>query len=101
MEVHFYGGHTVRWDKLPGMRHHRAGEPRDKEFLAHLERTRDKDGIFSVSKVARELGWGCHKVRRAWQSCERRGLVGVWPGRPLGEGNGNKAHVFRFVLEES
>lgn len=99
--LHFYGGHAVHWDRLPGMRHHRAGEPRDKAFLAHLERTRDQDGIFSVNKVARELEWRREKVMRAWQSCERRGLVSVWTGRPLGEGNGNKAHVFRFVLEES
>jgi hypothetical protein len=99
--LHFYGGQAVRWGRLPGMRHHRAGEPRDKAFLAHLEQTRDKDGIFSVSKVARELGWRREKVTRAWQSCERRGLLGVWTGQPLGEGNGNKAHVFRLVLEES
>jgi hypothetical protein len=65
------------------------------------KRTRDKDGIFVVGKVAEELGWRREKVTRAWQSCRRRGLVSVWPGRPLGEGNGNKPHVFRIVLEES
>jgi hypothetical protein len=66
-----------------------------------LEADPRKDGIFVVGKVAEELGWRREKVTRAWQSCRRRGLVSVWPGRPLGEGNGNKPHVFRIVLEES
>lgn len=99
--LHFYGCRSVEWGDLPGLRHHREGEPRDNVFLVHLERTRDRDGVFAVSQIARELGWNRDKVRRAWQSCQRRGLIRVWPGRPLGEHNGNKAHVFRFVLEET
>lgn len=99
--LHFYGGRAVEWARLPGLRHHREGEPRDKAFLVHLERTRDRDGMFAVNQVAGELRCGRDRVRRAWQSCQRRGLIRVWPGRPLGEGKGNKAHVFRFVLEEA
>lgn len=92
------------WRRLPGPRGRRgwgaSADRRDREFLRHLERTRGGVGLFSIADICDELGWTDPKrVYRARKSCEARGVLEVWPGRPLGEGGGNKAHVFRFVVE--
>jgi hypothetical protein len=46
--------------------------------------------------VAKELGWHRNTVLEARKSCEQRAVLQIWAGQPLGEGNGNKPHVFRF-----
>jgi hypothetical protein len=49
-----------------------------------------------MSDVARELGCDRRTVYTARKSCEARGVLEVWEGRPLGEGKGSKPHAFRF-----
>jgi hypothetical protein len=98
--IHYYGGRVSDW-RLPKKVHHSQGDPRDTAFIAHLERSREREGTFGIGQVSRELKWTRKRVTRAWQSCSDRGVLRVWEGWPLGEGKGNKAHVFRFVIEEA
>lgn len=86
------------WRRLPEKTGaYRTTDDRDRTFLEHLEATRGTFGLFSVKDVKDELGWHRNTVLNARTSCEARGALEAWPGRPLGEGAGNKPHVFRFA----
>lgn len=98
--LHYYGGQIRDWSTLPRVRRDRQADKRDLTFMAHLEKTRHWYGMFGITQVASELNWGRHRVTRAWQSCRERGILRVDQGRPLGEGRGNKAHVYRFTIME-
>jgi hypothetical protein len=117
------GGNLRRWDKAdnPLGVHTVRGEPvvphvnprstrrqgrdqsadRDRTFLRWLGRyyaDNEGLGLFSVEDAKRDLGWSQQRVYEARKSCEARGLLRVWPGRPLGPGRGNSAHAFAFQL---
>jgi hypothetical protein len=92
--------HRADWRQLPakdGAYH--TTDARDRTFLAHLETTRGTYGLFSVSDLSDELGWHRNTIRKARISCEARGALETWPGRPLGVGKGNKPHCFRFTQQ--
>jgi hypothetical protein len=85
------------WLRLPAKtRTDKRAEKRDRTLLEHLEQTRGPVGLFAVSDVAEELGWHRNTIRNAADSCVERGVLEVWDGSPLGEGQGNKPHAFRF-----
>jgi hypothetical protein len=72
---------------------------RDQQFIAWLESSCGSVGLFSMSDALRDLGWHRDTVLQAKRSCVRRGILQVWDGRPLGPGQGNSPHVFRFIRE--
>jgi hypothetical protein len=80
----------------PKQRTDKRTDKRDRTLLEHLEQTRGPVGLFAVRDVVEELGWHRNTVRNAADSCVERGALEVWEGCPLGEGQGNKPHVFRF-----
>jgi hypothetical protein len=85
------------WLRLPAKpRTDKRADKRDRALLEHLEQTRGPVGLFAVRDVAEELRWHRNTVRNAADSCVVRGVLEVWDGSPLGEGQGNKPHVFRF-----
>jgi hypothetical protein len=85
------------WLHLPAKpRTDKRADKRDRLLLDHLEQTRGPVGLFAVQDVADELGKNRNTVRKAAKSCVERGVLELWPGSPLGEGKGNKPHVFRF-----
>jgi hypothetical protein len=96
--LHIFEYRRAEWRRLPakdGAYH--TTDARDRTFLAHLETTRGTYGLFSVSDLSDELGWHRNTIRKARISCEARGALETWPGRPLGAGKGNKPHCFRFT----
>lgn len=73
---------------------------RDNSFLDWLEDTHGLVGSFSMQDAVEDLHWDRTTVWRAKRSCIQRGVLSVWDGKPLGEGNGNNPHVFRFEIRE-
>ena len=78
----------------PRRRASRPADDRHLAFLNHLEETRGPVGLFSMSDLADELDRDRKTIYTARTSCQHLGLIKIWPGNPLGEGRGNKPHVY-------